>query len=59
VCWKIPATNGPKPLGSAELQAEGIGRQQTEIAGMTVSGMAKIAGRVEDGDSQFFPSNIP
>jgi hypothetical protein len=39
-------------------QAEGIGGQQTEMAGMTASGMAKIAGRVEDSDSEFFSSNV-
>jgi len=39
-------------------QAEGIGRQQTEMAGMAASGMAKIAGRVEDSDSECFSSNV-
>jgi hypothetical protein len=40
-------------------QAEGIDGQQTEMAGMTASGMAQIAGRVEDSDSDFSASNVP
>ena len=40
-------------------QAEGIAGQQTEMGGMTASGMAKIAGRVEDSDSEFSSSNVP
>ena len=39
-------------------QAKGIAGQQTEMAGMTASGMAKIAGRVEDSDSECFSSNV-
>jgi hypothetical protein len=39
-------------------QAEGIGGQQTEMAGMTARGMAKIAGRVEDSDSECCCSNV-
>jgi hypothetical protein len=39
-------------------QAEGIGGQQTEMAGMTARGMAKIAGRVEDSGSEYFSSNV-
>jgi hypothetical protein len=40
-------------------EAEGIAGQQTEMAGMTASGMARIAGRVEHSDSEFFSSNVP
>jgi hypothetical protein len=40
-------------------QAEGIASQQTEMVGMTARGMAKIAGRVEDSDSEFSSSNVP
>jgi len=40
------------------LRPKGLRGQQTEMAGMTARGMAKIAGRVEDSDSECFSSNV-